>query len=896
MILHRLRLRYFRRFDREAEFEFSEGINLITGPNESGKTSLVLAVPFALFTPHRSGSAVRAVQPFGRSTLKPFIEMEIGLQGKRYRVTKDFGQPLSRLEEYNPADRAWRTLAEGPEADRWLAQQFEAGLSSRLRGFPTEWGLAQALWLVQFPGLEPAPVLRPTRLQKTHVQVSPQLQTLLTRLERALDEYLTPRDRRPRTGGPLRALLDEVASLRQSLQELEQILGEMAEHQRRLRALEQKQQEKTQALQDIEKRLEQVAREADRAEEIGRELEKLQFRLQPAEQQWQRLERLQQTVKKRIEAFRKARETAARLEADLLRARAELDHADQAVERLRQKVRKLRETQQDLQNERNELQRLRNYYLLQRQRQDLQEKLKTLARLERQIQEARERLQGFRSEELQQRLNDLRRAQETEREARARLEGLALRLTLEAQQDLQVLLPKETLELARGERVDIPAEPGLSLEIPGVLRLSLAASGQELRELQRQIQEAQKKQREILTSVEVGSLEELEALLQEVRRAEEDLRHLEQKRRDLPDRETLQQELLKLDRQLQGVAENLPDPEELDLRIRSLEQELRRVEGDLEQAEARLQEAEERQRAARERKENLQREKTEAEARQHALWQEIVEHLDQYWPPDRAPTPRDLDLALGALAEDLQAAQRTVEELRRRRRDLEQQLPEASLLQRLERLRRQQEDLRQELQDLREEYLRVETGLAVLRRQSPYRQEQQLRQRYEARREELRALQRRAEALLLLEHLARTQLQHRTRALDRHLARRVEELLHRITGAHRPVRVEENHWVVGFPEEAETRDDQTPDRVLSSGALEQFALALRLAYGLALAETGDRQMVVLDDALVFSDDERFERILGLLENLADRLQFLILTSHPERYTTLQAHRIDLGDL
>ncbi len=896
MILHRLRLRNFRRFDREAEFEFSEGINLITGPNESGKTSLVLAVPFALFTPHRSGSAVRAVQPFGRSTLKPFIEMEIGLQGKRYRVTKDFGQPLSRLEMYNPADRDWRTLAEGREADEWLAQQFETELSSRLHGFPTEWGLARALWLVQFPGLKAAPVLRPTRLQKVHVQVSPQLQTLLTRLEQALGEYLTPKDRRPRAGGPLRSLLDEVATLRQNLQELEQTLGKMAEHQRRLRALEQKEQEKTRALQEIEKRLEQVAREADRAEEIGRELEKLQLKIQPAEQQWRRLERLQQTVKKRIEAFRKARETAARLEADLQRASAELDQADQAVEHLRQKVRELRETQQDLQNERNELQRLRNYYLLQQQRQGLQEKLKTLARLERQIQEARKRLQGFRSEELQQLLKELREAQETEREAHARLEGLALKLTLEAQQDLQVLLNDRTLKLSKGQRTDLRAEPGLSLEIPGVLRLSLAASGQKLRELQRQIQEAQKKQREILSSANVESLEDLEALLQGVRQAEEDLRHLEQKRRDLPDRETLRQELLKLDRQLQGVAENLPDPEELDLRIRALEQELRRVEGNLEQAEAKLQEAEENQKAAREQKEKLQQEKTEAEARQRALWQEIVEHLDRYWPPDRAPAPRDLDLALDALAEELQAAQRTVEELRRRQHDLEQQLPEASLLQRLERLRQKREDLQRELQDLHEEYLRVETGLAVFRHQNPYLQEQQLRQRYEARLEELRTLQRRTEALLLLEHLVRTQLQHRTQALDRHLARRVEELLHRITGVYRPVRVEEAHWVVGFPEEAEPRDDQTPDLVLSSGTLEQFALALRLAYGLALAETGDRQMVVLDDALVFSDDERFERILGLLESLADRLQFLILTSRPERYTDLQAHRINLQEL
>jgi DNA repair exonuclease SbcCD ATPase subunit len=80
---------------------------------------------------------------------------------------------------------------------------------------------------------------------------------------------------------------------------------------------------------------------------------------------------------------------------------------------------------------------------------------------------------------------------------------------------------------------------------------------------------------------------------------------------------------------------------------------------------------------------------------------------------------------------------------------------------------------------------------------------------------------------------------------------------------------------------------------LSGGEREQVFLCTRIALGSEVARR-ERQMVVLDDALTFTDEERMNRICRLLARVSDRLQLIILTCHPERFANLPgANRIDL---
>ncbi len=52
--------------------------------------------------------------------------------------------------------------------------------------------------------------------------------------------------------------------------------------------------------------------------------------------------------------------------------------------------------------------------------------------------------------------------------------------------------------------------------------------------------------------------------------------------------------------------------------------------------------------------------------------------------------------------------------------------------------------------------------------------------------------------------------------------------------------------------------------LLSDGTKEQIAVLTRLAMGSLLAERGQAVPIILDDALVYSDDERIERMFDAL--------------------------------
>jgi uncharacterized protein YhaN len=74
-------------------------------------------------------------------------------------------------------------------------------------------------------------------------------------------------------------------------------------------------------------------------------------------------------------------------------------------------------------------------------------------------------------------------------------------------------------------------------------------------------------------------------------------------------------------------------------------------------------------------------------------------------------------------------------------------------------------------------------------------------------------------------------------------------------------------------------------RELSGGEKEQIHLVTRLALADVLARE-ERQLVVFDDILTFTDDGRLARVLKLLDEATQRLQVLVLTCHPERYRGL----------
>lgn len=78
---------------------------------------------------------------------------------------------------------------------------------------------------------------------------------------------------------------------------------------------------------------------------------------------------------------------------------------------------------------------------------------------------------------------------------------------------------------------------------------------------------------------------------------------------------------------------------------------------------------------------------------------------------------------------------------------------------------------------------------------------------------------------------------------------------------------------------------------LSKGTQEQLAVLTRIAFADLLIEKGKPASLVLDDALVFADDDRFETMLDILADAAQRMQVIILSCRTSAYRGLPATRI-----
>ncbi len=78
---------------------------------------------------------------------------------------------------------------------------------------------------------------------------------------------------------------------------------------------------------------------------------------------------------------------------------------------------------------------------------------------------------------------------------------------------------------------------------------------------------------------------------------------------------------------------------------------------------------------------------------------------------------------------------------------------------------------------------------------------------------------------------------------------------------------------------------------LSAGTQEQIAVLVRLAMGAMICERGQPVPVILDDALVFSDDDRIEQMFDALNRAGQKQQVIVLTCRTRAFATLGGRQL-----
>lgn len=92
MQLHRLEVRNFRKLKHVVVDGLAPGLNVVVGDNEAGKSTLLAALRAVMFERHRvGGRALQAMLPHGHE-MRPEIVLDFGLNGGTWRLRKAFNQ------------------------------------------------------------------------------------------------------------------------------------------------------------------------------------------------------------------------------------------------------------------------------------------------------------------------------------------------------------------------------------------------------------------------------------------------------------------------------------------------------------------------------------------------------------------------------------------------------------------------------------------------------------------------------------------------------------------------------------------------------------------------------------------------------------------------------------
>lgn len=143
MKLHRLRIESFKRFRDPLELgDLVEGLNLFIAPNESGKSTVAEAIRAAFFERHKSSSVV-GLRPWNDPSATPKVEIDFDISGRPAHLAKAFlGKKRCNL------------VIDGRQLDGLAAEDHLSGLlgfsfAGKGASTPEHTGIPGLLWIKQ---------------------------------------------------------------------------------------------------------------------------------------------------------------------------------------------------------------------------------------------------------------------------------------------------------------------------------------------------------------------------------------------------------------------------------------------------------------------------------------------------------------------------------------------------------------------------------------------------------------------------------------------------------------------------------------------------------------------------------------------------------------------------
>ncbi|MBN1911356.1 MAG: AAA family ATPase, partial [Pirellulales bacterium] len=484
MILRTLSVEGWRCFaDRVTVGPLGERINVLFGPNGTGKSTLMGALVRGLLDNHAvGGKAVEAaLRPWGRE-LNPRVEIEFEHDGQRYRIAKQFLKSQQSELSREEGDRFTR-FAEGESADRKVREMLGASLPGRGLTDHRFWGWAQVLWAPQ-DGLalhELDQGIAGTLRAALGAQASDAgLDAVERRIKTRYDAVFTGTGklRSGKDAPPIVALEKQLEDARRRCLELTEKVAAFETAGRRIEDLRHRRDQLALEETEVSTALESARARVAQYDKLRAERDTQQEAAKAARTQFEQLTQRTEQIAQARQELADAQKEQTRLEKDAPLLEKEVEHADTEVDRVRSHLTKLRGRRVEIDAADRRAKQARRFVENRRQATET-EKLLT------QITEAQAELDALNARraalvapdkvELQAVRMLVARKSETERELAAAM--ITVHITPETDTDWEILAGEATEPgpLTPGKPRAVQGSPIVELRLPGVA--SIRATG-----------------------------------------------------------------------------------------------------------------------------------------------------------------------------------------------------------------------------------------------------------------------------------------------------------------------------------------------------------------------------------------------------------------------------------
>ena len=861
MKLHSLKIEQLRQF--RAPFELTgleSGLNLFTGPNEAGKSTVVRAIRAAFFERHRS-SSVNDLLPWGDSSATPTVEIVFEVGAQQLNLRKSFLNK-KRCELVVDSRRL-----DGEDAEHHLAEMLGFEFPGKGASKPEHWGIPGLLWIEQGTGQEiGAPVgnatdhLRKALDQSVGEVASSQGDDVMATVRELRNELLTAAGRpraayavaiADREGLALRmADLDlRITQYRQQVDQLGGLLEEDAEDQKTKpwETFRSQQLQAESRVAAIEVLKGQLAADGGALAQGKEKQVLIEEQIQSFDSQHRDLKAREQTLidldeqlltqKGSCESWAIAgreADVAYRAASEALVAARQENLREDIARRLADATSRVGIVSKVVSNAETEQRHLADFQQLAR------ETVLTKGDIVK-----------------------LRDQQAKLTELRIRQEVAATRLRFQLDPGVTVALAGQPMT-GQGEQL-ITADT--SLHIAGVGQFQITPGGTDLPDLAREEAALRTEHQALLQRLGIATLADAEVRFASYQQAVLDIKHSEKALSHLaPDGlDALRTELAGIQSrqtEAQGLMDQLPPISELPA--------------------APLQEATRDQAAASAHLETVRMQSSEAQmalvtaqTQRDGALRERDALLALLGTPERQERLREVNQSLLNVRAEGQALTTRIQT---RKQEVEAALPDI-LAQDAERFRRSAEQSDRTFRERRTNIMVIRGKLEEAGAQGLEETHAELAVRADAAGRRVAELKLRAEALDLLVELLEDKRQALTKRLQAPLQKHIQRYLQLL-----------------FPQATlDISEDLTPGQLtrvgsrgtesghfndMSFGAREQMGVISRLAYADLLKEAGRPTLIILDDALVHSDEHRLEQMKRILFDASQRHQVLLFTCHP----------------